>query len=90
MISLTACGSARPAHALNHLERGETRHVPVDDDQMRRPLRHGGDGRGAVGDGAHDETRFAQSLAQRLDCGNIPIDDQYLFIGFGGKHAPRH
>ena len=52
--------------------------------------RHGGDGRGSVGDGAHDEPRFAESLTQRLDCGNIPIDDQDLFIGFGGEHAPRH
>jgi hypothetical protein len=57
---------------------------------MRRSLGDGHDGCGSVGDGAHDETGFAESLAERFDSGNIPIDDQYLFIGFGGKHAPRY
>jgi len=46
--------------------------------------------RGTSRDGAHVETCLAQSLAERFDCSNIPIDDQYLFIGFGGKHAPRY
>ena len=30
-----------------------------------------------------------ESLAERFDCGNIPIDDQYLFIGISGKHGRR-
>jgi hypothetical protein len=25
-------------------------------------------------------------LAQRFDYSNIPIDDQYLFMDFGGEH----
>jgi hypothetical protein len=57
---------------------------------VRRPLCHCHDGCGSIGDGAHDETGFAESLAEWFNSGNIPIDDQYLFIGFGGKHAPRY
>ena len=89
MISLTAWG-ARAPHPLNNLERCETRHVPIDDDQVRWPLRHRCNSRGTVGDGAHHETGFAESLTERFDSGYIPIDDQYLFIGFGGKYAPQH
>jgi len=57
---------------------------------MRRPLRHGSDSRGSVGDNAHGESRFAERLAERFDCSNIPVNDQYLSVGIGGKHAPRH
>ena len=35
-------------------------------------------------------TTIAELLAERFDCSNIPIDDQYLFVGLGGKHAPHH
>jgi hypothetical protein len=57
---------------------------------VRRPLRHGHNGRRPVGDRTHHEPGFAESLAERFDCSNIPIDDEYLFIGIGGKHAPRY
>jgi len=53
---------------------------------MRRAVGHGGHGGGDVGDGAHGETRVRQLQTQGLHCGDIPIDDQYLFIGFGGEH----
>ena len=47
---------------------------------MRGPLRHRGNRRGAVGDGAHHEPRVRERLTQRLDCSDIPIDDQNLLL----------
>ena len=44
---------------------------------------HGG---GAVGDRTHHEPHVGQSLTEGFDCGNIPIDDEYLFSRFGGEH----
>ena len=33
-----------------------------------------------------DEPASAELLAQRFDGGNIPIDDENLFMGIGGVH----
>jgi hypothetical protein len=48
-------------------------------------LEHGGSGI-PIGDRANDKPRFRQLLTQGLNRSDIPIDDQYLFIGFGGEH----
>ena len=87
MISRIDLARAGTPQALNQVERGETRHVPIDDDQMRRPLGYSGDGRSTVGDRADDEPGIGQFLPERFDCGNIPIDDEYLFIGIDGEHT---
>jgi hypothetical protein len=42
--------------------------------------------RRSSGDGYSRRTGFRELLTQRFDCGNIPIDDQYLFIGCFGEH----
>ena len=57
---------------------------------MRGPLGDRGDGGAAVGYCANYEPDIRQSLTERLDRGNIPIDDEYLFIGIDGKHRRRH
>jgi hypothetical protein len=56
---------------------------------MRGPLGERSDGGGAVGYCANYEPDIRQSLTERLDCGNIPIDDEYLFTGIDSEHTGR-
>jgi hypothetical protein len=56
---------------------------------MRGPLSDRGHGGAAVGYCANYEPDIRQSLTERLDCGNIPIDDEYLFTGIDSEHTSR-
>jgi hypothetical protein len=42
----------------------------------------------ASGDGTDNESALGEPLSQRIDSGNIPINDQYLFSSFGEHDAP--
>ena len=88
-MSRTACGRSHAAHALDQVQGGEARHVPVDDDQVRRPLGYRKQSGIAVGDGAHREPLVRKLLTERFDGDDIPIYDEYLFIGIGGEHRRR-
>ena len=81
---------ARRPHSIDQLERGETRHVPVQDDQLGRALRDRGSRSESIGNRQHDETGMPQLFAQRLDCGDVPIDNQDSLLTFGGQHAHLH
>jgi hypothetical protein len=89
MMSRGGLRSAGPAHAVDELQSDHSRQVPIHDHQVRRPLGHGRGRRRRIGDRAHNEPGIGELLAQRLDCGNIPIDDEYLFLGIDGEHMGR-
>ena len=80
--------AGNPASLLDQVHGEGSRHVPIEDDQMRRPFRHCRNRRSTVRDRAHHESRFRELLTQWLDCSNIPIDDQNLF-GFCDGHRRR-
>jgi hypothetical protein len=45
-------------------------------------------GRGrAIGDGPNSETHLRKLLPQGFDCGEVPIDDQNLPLGFDSAHT---
>jgi hypothetical protein len=54
---------------------------------MRRSVHNRRKRSAAVGDRAHRKPGVGQLLAERLDGGNIPIDDEYLLAGFCGGHV---
>ncbi len=80
----------RYTHALgdcNHLERGKPRCVPVENDQVRRPLRQCRNGGGTAGDDVHVESRITESAPKWLYRRNVLVDYQNLLFGFGGGHG---